>query len=326
MQTIYLEPHFENSDLDSLSGCVLTIGSFDGLHLGHHEVFRKVNTLAELCQCQSIALTFYPHPREIVYPRDKSLRLITTQREKELLFEKTGIDYLVVIPFTIEFLQLMPQEYVEKFLIGKFNPKAVVIGYDHRFGLNREGDVHMLNSYGTQFGFDVVRINEQHIEQITISSSKIRQAILEGNLEFANKLLGYPFCIGGEVIHGRKIGNSLGFPTANIRIDNNAKLLPPYGIYSSYVRIDGDRHKGMLYIGTRPAIEEDGARSVEVHIFDFDEYIYGEYLLVEVVEFVRHDANFESLDALKKEIRSDQLLSKISLEKYEKRQDQEARS
>ncbi|TVR86261.1 MAG: bifunctional riboflavin kinase/FAD synthetase [Saprospirales bacterium] len=303
---------------------VVTIGSFDGVHLGHKKILDRVKDYARQYKAPSIVVTFDPHPRQVIYPGDKSLELITSLREKVILFEKTGIDHLVIVPFTVEFAQLIPQEYIENFLIKRFNPYCIVIGYDHRFGLNRGGDVHMLKSYGGEHDFKVIQIPKQECDAIAVSSTKIRRFLKNKELAQANKLLGHPYFLIGEVVHGKKIGGGLGFPTANLKIRNQQKIIPPNGIYAVQVYFGDDQYGGMMYVGERPSLDDGGGRSIEVHIFDFNHYIYGESLLVEIIDFVREDEKFDDMEALKAGLRGDKASAEIILEEYRIRKKQES--
>ena len=215
------------------SSTVLTIGSFDGVHQGHQRLLHKLKTLANNIGGQSLVITFQPHPRQIIYPKDKSLRLLTTMEEKIRYLAAENIDCLVIIPFTVEFSQLQPREYIESFLLKRFNPRYIVIGYDHRFGLNREGNFQLLKTYELPGQLEIIEINRQSVEEIVVSSTKIRNAVQNGDIHLANKLLNHPYPIYGMVIHGEKIGSKLGFPTANIQIENEFKLIPKYGIYAA---------------------------------------------------------------------------------------------
>ncbi len=254
---------------------------------------------------ESIVITFHPHPRQIIYPKDNTLELINTIEEKIKLFERFGIDNLVVVPFTIEFAQQSADEYIHKFLIEKFHPAAIVIGYDHRFGLNRLGDFNYLKYHAEKGGYDLVEIKKQTIKDISVSSTKIRNAIKSGDVRSAAELLGHNFLLTGTVVHGHKTGSKLGFPTANIEVAEKAKIIPPVGIYAVYVNYKLRKYRGMLYIGSRPTITDDGAISIEVNIFDFNQSIYGEELELELVNFIREDAKFDDLEDLKKQLARD---------------------
>lgn len=292
-------------DLPKFNKAVITIGSFDGVHCGHQKIIEKVCQVAENIGGESVVITFHPHPRQIIYPKDNTLELINTIEEKIRLFERIGLDHVVVVPFTIEFAQLSADEYIHKFLIEKFHPAAIVIGYDHRFGLNRLGDFNYLKYHSAAAGYDLIEIKKQTIKDISISSTKIRNAIKAGDVTGAGELLGYHFLLSGKVVHGHKTGTQMGFPTANIQIEEKAKIIPPIGIYAVYVWHELRKYKGMLYIGNRPTITEKGETTIEVNIFDFDENIYGHSIEIELVDFIREDAKFKDLDGLKKQLVKD---------------------
>lgn len=301
------------NDLNNLPvfhNAVLTIGSFDGVHSGHQKIIQQVNALAKQMDGESVVITFHPHPRSVVYPKDKSLRLITTIDEKVSLLKHYGADNIVVAPFTIEFSQQSADEYIQKFLVEKFRPRGVVIGYDHRFGLNRQGDVNYLRWHGKKAGFEVFEIAQQQVEDIAVSSSKIRRALEMGDVKGASQLLGHPFSLTGTVAHGQKIGKSLGFPTANIEIPQANKLIPPEGIYAVWVIHRLQRYGGMLYIGRRPTLKGFNNQSIEVNIFNFNKDIYGDKLKLELLDFIRADQSFDNLDELKQQLVKDGIASK----------------
>jgi len=223
--------------LPEFNNAVITIGSFDGVHIGHQKIIKRLKHLAKEIDGESVIITFDPHPRKIIYPKDDSLQLLTTLEEKIDLCESFGVDNLVIVPFSIEFSQQLPREYVEKFLIGAFSPKYIVIGYDHRFGLNRKGDINLLQEYQEEHDFEVVQIKKQELEDITISSTKIRNALLKGDIENANHFLNHRYKLSGIVSHGDKIGKTIGYPTANISIEEPSKLIPLNGVYAAYCNI-----------------------------------------------------------------------------------------
>ena len=284
-------PEFKNS--------VITIGSFDGVHSGHAVILEELKKLAQNVDGEVVVITFHPHPRQVIYPNDNSLQLLNTIEEKTQIFERYGIDNLVIVPFSVEFSQQSADEYVEKFLVQKFKPRYVVIGYDHKFGLNRQGDIHFLRHHSKQFGFEVKEIQKQTLSDIAISSTRIRKALLNKEIKTANAALNYPYLLTGKVVRGLKIGRTLGYPTANLKIENRHKLIPPNGIYAAYVTFDESRHQAMFYIGNRPSIEGEAELTLEAHIFDFQEDIYGKIIQVELIEFIRDDEKFEGMEALK---------------------------
>ncbi len=299
--------------LPSFKNAVVTIGAFDGVHCGHQRIIEQLNALAWKAGGESVVITFYPHPRQVIYPKDNSLKLLTTIDEKVALLEKYGVDNVVIVPFTVEFSQLSADEYVEKFLVGKFHPKHIVIGYDHRFGLNRQGDIHYLRWHGERHGFEVVEIEQQQVEDIGVSSTKIRNALNVGDVAKACKLLGHPYTLTGTVEHGQKIGRSLGFPTANLAISQREKLIPPDGIYAVQVLHAGQRYGGMLYIGARPTLKDHNNRTIEVNIFNFQQQIYGDELTLELIEFIRHDTQFPNLEALRQQLAADRNQARLIL-------------
>ncbi len=292
-------PEFQNS--------VITIGSYDGVHAGHQKILRRVQQLAEEINGVDVVITFHPHPREIVNPKDDDLQILTTLNERLEYFKRFGVSNVVIVPFTIEFSQQPAQEYIERFIVSRFNPTYIVIGYDHRFGINRSGDVELLKMYGKDYGFKVVRIDEQETRDLTISSTRIREAVLENKIELANELLGHPFMIKGPVVTGNRIGHHIGFPTANLQVTDHRKLLPRDGIYAATATIDGVVHPGMLYIGLRPTIESQPERRVEIHVFDFDRQIYDKEIIIEIHKFIRGDRQFANMEELKIAMAEDEL-------------------
>ncbi|WP_235298371.1 bifunctional riboflavin kinase/FAD synthetase [Portibacter marinus] len=307
-------------EIPEIENAVVTIGSFDGVHRGHQKIIARINQLATEINGKSVIVTFDPHPRSVIYPKDQSLSLLTSLEEKIELLEKFGVDILVIVPFTVEFSQMHPRDYVENFLERYFKPSFIVIGYDHRFGLNREGNIDLLKAYQEKFQFKVVQIEAQEIEEITISSTKIRKAILNAEMSAAHKFLNYHYVITGKVISGEQIGKELGFPTANIQISEKHKLIPPDGIYAVFVKIGAERYQGMLYIGKRPTLKGKEERRIEVNIFEFDHDIYGETLTLELVMFIRDDMTFDNLQKLKVQLHEDEQHAKLVLHQYLVRQ------
>lgn len=311
-----MKVHYSLDNLPDFRNAVLTIGSFDGVHRGHQELLTRVRHSAQAAKGESVVITFHPHPRLIIYPGDTELRLLTTIEEKIELIGRYGVDHLVVVPFTVEFSQLSADEYIERFLIDRFHPQRIVIGYDHRFGLNRQGDINYLRHYGRRAGFTVEEIEPQLIDDIAVSSTKVRRALEAGRIEDANRQLGHAYPLTGKVVPGRQIGRTIGFPTANIQIDNPHKLIPPDGIYAVRVFIGDDEQRldGMLYIGSRPTLKDGDARSIEVNIFDFNDNIYGQRIRLDLIDYVRSDESFPSLEAMQAQLDRDRLRSLDILE------------
>ena len=288
----------ELDNLPQFNNAVVTIGSFDGLHTGHGKIIDHLKLLAKECVGESVVITFHPHPRQIIYPNDQSMKLLNTIEEKIMLFRNTGIDHLVIAPFSIEFSQISAQEYIEDFLLKNFNPRYIVIGYDHRFGLNRQGNIDTLRKYENN-NLEILEIEKQEIDNLAISSTKVRQALADGYIEKATNLLGHAYILSGKVVHGEKLGNKIGFPTANIEPLHKSKLIPSKGIYAVRVEIEEVLHDGMLYIGTKPTVNDGLQQVIEVNIFDFNQTIYGKEISVHFIEFVREDQKFEDLNQLK---------------------------
>ena len=301
-----MKVHQNLTQLPSFRNAVITIGSFDGVHQGHQKIIAQVNDLARSIGGESVLITFHPHPRMVIYPREGSVQLIDTIEEKISLLSHYGIDHLVIVPFTVEFSQLSADEYIEKFLVARFHPKYIVIGFDHRFGLGRQGDINFLRWHGQRLGYEVVEISAQQVEEITVSSTKIRKALDKGDVRAASKLMNHYFTLTGKVVHGKKVGNTLGFPTANLELTDKNKLVPPDGVYAAFVRLRDQRFGGMLYIGTRPTMGESLVRTIEVNIFGWNQAIYGEQIQLELVDFIRGDKKFDDLDALRAQLAKDQ--------------------
>jgi riboflavin kinase/FMN adenylyltransferase len=300
-----MKVYHDLKDLPDFHNAVVTIGSFDGVHLGHQQILNRVKGLARKIDGESIVITFHPHPRLIVYPKDQSLQLITSIDEKVALLSRYDIDNVVVVPFTVAFSQQSADEYIQKFLVDKFNPRYIVIGYDHRFGLNRQGDINYLKWHGKTSGYEVIEIAKHEVEDIAVSSTKIRKALASGAMQTAHRLMGHYFLLTGTVVHGNKIGNSIGFPTANLSINNNNKLIPSNGIYAVFVHHNKQRYGGMLYIGDRPSLKAFNNRTIEVNIFDFNKDIYGDKLQLEIIKKIREDQAFPNLEGLKQQLAAD---------------------
>ena len=283
---------------------VVTIGTFDGVHIGHRKIISRLKETAAQLGGETVILTFFPHPRMNLHPEDINLKLITTINEKAELLEELGIDHLIITPFTRDFSNLSAREYIEQILVNRIGTQRIVIGYDHRFGKDRQGSFQDLLNFSEQYGFRVEEIPEQDIHDVAVSSTKIRNSLLSGDVKTANDFLGYPFHVTGKVIKGDQLGRKLGYPTANLFIEETYKILPSDGIYAFKIEIDGELFDGMGYIGHRPTIN-GMTRNVEANIFDFDEDLYGKTIRLHFVDFLRGDAKFDSLEALREQIEKD---------------------
>ncbi|MGB0864263.1 MAG: bifunctional riboflavin kinase/FAD synthetase [Saprospiraceae bacterium] len=284
---------------------VITIGSYDGVHAGHQAIIQRINNIAKEQGGESIMITFYPHPRFVVRP-DDPFKLINTIDEKVALLEKYGVDNVVIVPFTKAFSKQTPEEYIQGFLVDKFQPNKIVIGYDHKFGNKRAGNIDLLKTYAPKFGFEVLEIQKQDVDTIVVSSTKIRKALQEGSVKKAKEWLNHPFVIQGKVVYGQQLGTKIGFPTANIEVTDKHKLIPLEGIYAVKVKHHDTIYNGMLYIGNRPTI--NGAdQSIEVNIFDFDKNIYGDQLTLEFIERTRDDKKFDTIEGLQKQLAQDKI-------------------
>lgn len=296
---------FRNIDLlPSFRNAVITVGTFDGVHKGHQQLISRIRSLAESVNGESVLITFDPHPRTVIYPQENSIRLLSTLDEKISLLEKEAIDNLVVVPFTKEFSNRSAREYVEHFLVGKFHPAIIVIGYNHSFGHHRDGNIELLKKLSSEFKFNVEEINKQIVDEIAVSSSRIRIALEEKDCDLAFHLLGRFYPVRGLVIDGDKIGRTLGYPTANISVGNSYKLIPADGIYAVYVTVEGKQYKGMLSIGYRPTVGGT-KKMIEVNIFDFSKNIYGQTIEISFVKWLRAEEKYHSLDALKTQLGKD---------------------
>ncbi|MFA0964644.1 bifunctional riboflavin kinase/FAD synthetase [Roseivirga sp. BDSF3-8] len=292
-----------------LTNPVVTSGTFDGVHIGHQKILERVREVARQTGGETVLITFWPHPRLILNPDDDSLKLLSTFEEKSALLEKFGIDHLIQIPFTKEFSQTTSEEFIRHILIDTIGTKRLVIGYDHRFGRNREGSFEHLQANSDRYGFKVEEISRQDIDDSAVSSTKTRKALTSGDVATATGFLGRPYTLTGEVVHGDKIGRQLGYPTANIRPHYSYKLIPAHGIYAVEVDVQGTRYGGMLNIGTRPTF--NGKReTIEVYLFDFDRVIYGEELTLHFIHRVRDEVAFGSKEALIEAMKNDEVESR----------------
>lgn len=300
-----LKVHTDIADFHGVVRPVLTTGTFDGVHLGHQTILKRLIELAKREGGESVLFTFHPHPRMVLFPSDNDLELLTTQKEKIALLEAAGIDHLLIIPFSRTFSRMKALEYVRDILVGVLNVHAVVIGYDHRFGRNREGDLSLLKQLGEAYDFLVEEIPAAEIDHVKVSSTKIRETLLAGDVHLANELLGYPYPISGVVVKGDQLGRTIGFPTANIATIDPFKLVPGNGVYAVTVELKDGRYNGMLSIGVRPTVRANGERTIEVHLLDFDRDIYGEVITLRLHERIRAEEKFDSMEAMRQQIEKD---------------------
>lgn len=286
---------------------VITIGTFDGVHAGHQKIIERLVDTAKGSHLESAILTFFPHPR-MVLQQDSDIKLIYTIEERRQILEKTGIDHLIIHPFTHQFSRLTALEFVRDILVHRLNAKKIVIGYDHRFGRNRTADIDTLREFGNQFDFEVEEINQQEVEDVAVSSTKIRKSLLEGRVELANNYLQHPFTLTGKVVSGKGLGKDFGYPTANLKIEEDYKLIPKRGVYVVRSIIDEIPYFGMMNIGTNPTV---GGKEVTIETFFFllNKDLYGKLLQIELLTRIRDEKKFESVEALKRAMKQDEAFS-----------------
>jgi riboflavin kinase/FMN adenylyltransferase len=306
--------HTHPNELPKFNKAVITTGTFDGVHKGHQIIIEHIKKQAKRINGESVIITFEPHPRLVLFPEETGLKLLTTLDEKIEKIEKLGIDHLVVYPFTKEFSQMSAKDYVHDFLKEKFNPSIIVIGYNHYFGHHRDGNIELLRKLSPELHFEVEEIPRQLVDDIEVSSTKIRIALTEGDIERATHLLNSYYSFTGTVMNGDKLGRTIGYPTANINIDNANKLIPADGVYAAFGCIKNKRYNAMLSIGNRPTLK-DSKHLTEAHLIDFNEQVYGEKLKIELVSKIRGQEKFDSLDILKEKIDSDKIAVISVLEK-----------
>jgi riboflavin kinase/FMN adenylyltransferase len=302
-----LKTYFSVYDFQPSKESIITIGTFDGVHLGHQSILKKLVEEKEDGVFDSVLLTFFPHPR-MVLQQDVAIKLLNTIDEKGVLLEKFGIDNLIIHPFDQAFSNLTAEEFVKDILVDRLNIHKIIIGYDHRFGKNRTADINDLISFGKKYGFEVEQIGAKEIDEIAISSTKIRKALLEGDFKLANEYLGYSYFITGKVVEGKKIGRTIGFPTANIEIKESYKLLPKNGVYIVSSKINNVIHYGMMNIGNNPTLGEN-EQSIEVHFFELNEDIYNENLQIDFLGNIREEHKFNSITELQVQLEKDKTFS-----------------
>lgn len=297
------------NDFQPIPHAVVTIGTFDGVHLGHQKILNRLRVLADQSHGETVLITFWPHPRMVLRPDSHNIRLLSTFEEKNRLLEEFGVDHLVSIPFTKAFSETSSEEFIHHILIEKIQTKILVIGYDHKFGKGREGGFEHLHANQEKYGFELEEIPREDIDSIGISSTKIRQALENGDIVSANNFLGRPYALRGKVVQGRQIGRSIGFPTANIEIADENKLIPSDGAYIVQVSVEGKTVNGMLNIGHRPTLSGLN-KTIEVHLFDFDRSIYGVDIDIFFLDFLRPEMKFSGLPELTEQLNRDRILAR----------------
>ncbi len=299
-----MQIHRDINQLPEFNNAVITIGTFDGVHLGHRQIIDSLKQEAGKANGESVIITFHPHPRKVVSSVITGVRLINTLPERIELLEKTGIDHLVIVPFTDFFANQTAEEYIRDFLVEKFRPHTIIIGYDHRFGKERSGDYKLMEEKAPVYNYRLKEISEHILDAIKVSSTNIRNAILHSNVDEANNLLGYTFFFEGEVIHGDKIGRELGYPTANLKNTDEEKIVMGDGIYAVYADVEGKQYKGMMSIGFRPTVN-GRTRVTEVNLFDFSKEIYGKIIRIYVKKYLRSEVKFNGLEELTEQLHKD---------------------
>lgn len=293
--------------LSEIPNPVLTIGTFDGVHLGHQKILRKLNEEAERLGGESVLFTFYPHPRMVLYPDSHGVKMIQTQTEKLEKLRACGLQNIIVFPFTMEFSRLTATEFVRDYLVNKLNVKHLVIGYDHQFGKNREGGIEFLKEVAEIYDFGVTEIGPKDVDEVNVSSTKIRNALKEGNIEVANAFLGESFELNAKVVRGKGIGKTIGFPTANLDPESEVKIIPRSGVYIVEVKLENKSYEGLLNIGTNPTIDDDNKKTIELYILDFSQDIYDQQIEVRFLKRIRSEQKFDNIDQLVNQIKQDEL-------------------
>jgi len=305
-----LKTHSSASEFSSTTKTVVTIGTFDGVHLGHRKILQRLNSIAEQKNLESALLTFFPHPR-MVLQQNQDLKLINTIDERKNLLADTAIDHLIIEPFTVEFSRLTAEEYIKNYLVDYLNAKVIIVGYDHRFGRNRKANIENLKEFAKAYDFEVVEISKQDIDDVAVSSTKIRNAINDGDIHLANLYLSTPFMLSGTIVKGKQIGKTIGYPTANLKIEEDYKIIPKNGVYVVRSMIDSNAYYGMMNIGHNPTIAEgSGEKFIETYFFDFQGNLYGKRLKIEILKRIRDEKKFDGLDQLVEAMKNDEAYSR----------------
>lgn len=291
-------------EFQSTNNSVLTLGTFDGVHIGHQSILKKVIDSTDKNKYESVVLTFFPHPR-MVLEKDHNIKLLDTITEKAKKLEVLGIQHLIIQEFTKEFSNLSAEEFVRDVLVEHLHVKKIIIGYDHRFGKNRSADIHDLINYSNRYKFDVEQITAQEINEVSISSTKIRKALLEGDILTANKYLDSAFCLTGTVVKGKQLGRTIGFPTANLVLAEDYKLIPKRGSYIVSTIINGKEVRGMMNIGINPTINSNNNQTLEVHLIDYQGDLYDQTITIKFLDYLRDEKKFDSIEALKQQLQTD---------------------
>ena len=310
-----MQVHYGFESYKNIKNPIVTVGTFDGVHFGHQKIIQRLQKIAKKNNGESVLLTFDPHPRKILL-NDQGLKLIHTINEKINILENLGLDHLVIYPFTLEFSKFSAKRYIDELLIQKLGTHTLVIGYDHHFGNDREGNIDSLKKYEKSNPFYLEEIKAHEIEEIKISSTKVRSAIEKGNIHLVNDYCGHFYEFSGEVVRGNGIGKTIGTPTANIKLNSNEKIIPLDGVYAIVCQIKDTNYKGIMNIGFKPTVDEGQKRTVEIHLFDYEKDIYGQDLRTKVIERIRDEVKFNSLKELKSQILKDNEKAKIILESF----------
>ena len=293
--------YYDIENFKSVPNAVVTIGTFDGVHRGHQEILKNMVNRAKELDGESVVVTFYPHPRQVL-SNDSGIRFISTQQEKISHLEALGIDNLIIINFTKEFAAISSEDFIKDYLVKNIHPAVLIIGYDHHFGKGRTGDFEMLYELGNRYNFKVEKIQEQDVENVAVSSTKIRHFLENGDIKHANMLLGYEFSYTGKVVHGQQVGQKMGYPTANIDVAEEFQLIERQGVYATFAEIDRKSFPAMTYIGKRPTMHDERPQSIETYIIGFDGNLYDKEIKIRFVDFVRDDKKFDNFEALKHQI------------------------
>lgn len=291
------------NEFQSTKKTILTLGTFDGVHIGHKKILERLTQNTENGKYESLVLTFFPHPRMVLQEKSE-IKLLNTISEKSKLLEKSGIENLVIHPFNESFSRLTAEEFVHSILVDQFHIQKIIIGHDHRFGRNRTANIDNLIAFGAEYGFEVEQISAQEIQDVSVSSTKIRKALQDGNMTLANEYLGYAYFLTGEVIKGKQLGRTIGFPTANIKIEEDYKLIPKNGVYAVKALIGQKEVSGMMNIGFNPTVNGQ-KQTIEVNLFDFDSDIYGQKIEISLLQYLREEQKFGSVDLLKEQLNQD---------------------